>query len=310
MTLLAEVADVPLLSAGELTYRWSDAFLMARLRGEWAAFERAAAAPAGEVPSGAVKQAGQAFRTERRLLAGDELRAWLADHRMTLAEWNVFLGRSVLRAQGHRGREPAPAGVLWAEGVCSGAFDGFAQTLAARAAALAAGPAHDPGPPPSAEWPDQLWRAEAAYRRLCEEVTRSDAPRRVVAANSADWLRVDCEYLTAADEDVAREVVLLLREDGVPLHDVARQAGLEPAGGLIYAGDLQQDLRTRVMSAAPGDMIGPVGVGGSLFVVMAVRGKVAPSMDDPDIRARAERTAVDAAVAREVTERVSWHEHR
>lgn len=309
MTLLAEVADVPVLSAGERTYSWGDVFLAARLRGEWAELEQRAATPSDGADEQAVKRAGRAFRTERRLLAADELRDWLAAHRLTLDDWNRFVARAVVRESGREAEGQADAAeTIWTEGVCSGAFDGFARASAARAAALAADPELDPGPPPP-EWPEHLWRAEAAYERLCAQVAASDAPRRAVAANSVDWLRVDCEYLSSQDEDVAREVVLLLREDGVPLPDVARQAGLEPAGGRLYAGDMQPDLRMRVMSAAPGDLVGPVPLGGGLFIVMAVRGKLAPSMDDPEIRERAERWAVAGAVEREVSERVRWHEH-
>jgi hypothetical protein len=294
LTTLAEVASVPVFDAGGRTYTWADVFMAARLRGEW----REPGLPEGTVPDESVKLAGQRFRTERRLLAGDELRAWLTEHRLTLDDWNGYLRRSLLRAGGAAETTPASEDVLWADGTCSGAFHEFAQALARRAAALAAAGG-------SAQQPDHLLQAERAYEDLVARVAASEAPRRAVVANQADWLRVDCEYLAAPDEDVAREVALLVREDGVPLPDVARQAGLEPAGGLIFAGEMQPDLRTRLMSAGPGDTVGPVPLGG-LFAVVAVRGKVEPSMDDPEIRMRAERWAVESALEREVAERVRW----
>jgi hypothetical protein len=40
-----------------------------------------------------------------------------------------------------------------------------------------------------------------------------------------------------------------------------------------------------------------------------VRDKVVPTLDDPDIRARAEEAAVGAAVRRAVEQEVTWHEH-
>jgi hypothetical protein len=39
-----------------------------------------------------------------------------------------------------------------------------------------------------------------------------------------------------------------------------------------------------------------------------VREKVVPSLDDPDIRARAEDAAMRAAVNRTVEQHVTWHE--
>ncbi len=55
------------------------------------------------------------------------------------------------------------------------------------------------------------------------------------------------------------------------------------------------------MSAAPGDLVGPHalnGDGAERWIVAAVRDKVVPSLDDPDIRTRAEEAAVGAAIRR------------
>src|SRR4051812_1750379 len=334
MTLLADVAELPVLSAGDVTYRWSDVFLAARLRGEWEPLERSAAVAEAAPDEETLRGARAAFRTERKLLAADELRDWLSEQRLTLGDWDAYLRRRL----GHGGAErggaagPPPSHAIWAEGICSGAFQHFAQALAARAAALAAAPQTAAGPPRAAwfarmparaeaaaigitagDVPSrcaELWRAELAHDALCAEVIASEAPKRALAASSADWLRVDCEYLVAADEDVAREAALLLREDGLPLADVARAAGLASVDGRPYAGEMPDELRPRAISAAAGDRIGPIAIErGSRFVVMSVRGKVAPSMEDPEIRARAESAAVRQAVEREVAERVTWHEH-
>ena len=40
-----------------------------------------------------------------------------------------------------------------------------------------------------------------------------------------------------------------------------------------------------------------------------VRDKVVPTLDDPDIRARAQDVAAGAAVRRAVEQHVTWHEH-
>src|SRR4051794_13660077 len=330
MTLLAEVADVAVLAAGGTTYRWPDVLLEARLRGEWEAVERGAAAPEAAPDEETLRAARAAFRTERRLLAADELRDWLSDKRMTLADLDGYVRRRL--GPGGAGDGEPPPGAVWPEGVCSGAFDRFVQQLAARAATLAAAPDTQAGPPaphwfarmparggasalgiPPGDVPSrcaELWRAEVAFDAFRAAVIASEAPDRALAANSADWLRIDCEYLVAADEDVAREAALLLREDGLPLADVARAAGLASVDGRPYAGEMPDELRPRAISAAAGDRIGPIAIErGSRFVVMSVRGKVAPSMEDPEIRARAESAAVRQAVEREVAERVTWHEH-
>src|SRR3954469_21478512 len=134
MTLLADVAELPVLSAGGITYRWSDVFLAARLRGEWEPLERSAAVAEAAPDEETLRRARAAFRTERRLLAADELRDWLSEHRLRLADLDACLRRRL----GHGGAEhggaagPPPPHATWAEGICSGAFEHFAQTLAAR----------------------------------------------------------------------------------------------------------------------------------------------------------------------------------
>src|SRR3954470_20123064 len=124
MTLLAEVADVAVLSAAGATYRWSDVLLAARLRGEWEEIEQGAAAPAGATDEEALRRARAAFRTERRLLAADELREWLSEQRLTLADLDAYLRRRLGEGGAEHGGAAGspPAHATWAEGICSGAF--------------------------------------------------------------------------------------------------------------------------------------------------------------------------------------------
>src|SRR5438270_2752593 len=113
MTRPADVAELPVLSAGGVTYRWGDVFLAAALRGEWAALAAGAAAPEAALDAEALRRAGVAFRTEHRLLAADELRDWLARHRLTLDDWKAYLRRR--SGEGSRGAAASP-GARWAEG--------------------------------------------------------------------------------------------------------------------------------------------------------------------------------------------------
>jgi hypothetical protein len=159
---------------------------------------------------------------------------------------------------------------------------------------------------------DDLWAAETAFAQLRASAAGSDAVAAVVDSHNVDWLRVECDWLEAADENVAREAALLARVDGMELTDVARRAGLDLEPRRVYIGDVDAALQPVLMSAAAGDLVGPVALGvngGGRWLLAAVRDKVAPTLEDPDIRSRAEDTAVDAAVRRAVDEHVTWHEH-
>jgi hypothetical protein len=235
---------------------------------------------------------------------------------------------------GERAADAAPdPDLVWAEGACSGVWDALAERLAARVAAWEAAGTPAATRPPPADWfarmPSageaveigvdpadvaarcgELWAAALSFVRLREEASTSDAVAATVASHNIDWLRVECDWLEAADEDVAREAALLARADGVGLSDVARRAGLELEPRQVYVGDLDPALQPTLISAAPGDLVGPValGNGGGRWLVAAVRDKVVPTVDDPDVRARAEQAAIEAAVRRAIDEQVTWHE--
>ena len=328
MTLVREVADDPVFQTPARAWTWSDVFLATRLWGEWDALLDATRD--ADAPPELVKQAGREWRMARRLIAGDELTAWLAERQLAVADWNAYLRRAV----GERATDAAPdPGALWAEGTCSGAWDGVAERLCARAAAWTAAGTPSAGQPPRADWfarmpsaaeaveigvdpaqvaarCDDLWAAEIAFARLCADAAGSDAVAATVAANNVDWLRVECDWLEAADENVAREAALVARDDGLGLGEVARRAGLPLEQRRVYVGDVDPALQPKLMSAAPGDLVGPLamGNGGGRWLLAAVHAKVEPTLGDPDIRARAEQAAVTAAVQRAVDEQVTWHE--
>jgi hypothetical protein len=326
VTLLVDVADAPVFTTASRTWTWSDVFLAARLWGEWEALVDQTR-PA-EAPPDAVKQAGRDWRVARRLIAGDELKAWLAKRHLTLADWNEYVRRAIGTPSG----DPQP-GALWAQGSCSGLWEALADRLAERAAAWEAGGAPGVRQPPPPEWfarmpsaadaqaigvdparvaarSEELWVAEAAYTLLCRTAAASDAVATALTAHNVDWLRVDCDWLEAGDENVAREAALLARVDGLELGDVAQRAGLALDPRRVYVGDLDSSLQPALMSAAPGDLIGPLslGNGSGPWLLARVREKVVPSLEDPDIRARAEQTTIEAAVRRTVEQQVTWHE--
>lgn len=327
VTLLVDVAEAPVFATATRTWTWGDVFLATLLWGEWDAL--LGATRDADAPSDAVKRAGRDWRVARRLIAGDEMTAWLARRRLGVGDWNDFIRRSTGKPTG---APPEPA-LMWAQGACSGAWDDVAGRLADRAAAWAAeGTPAATEPPPSA-WAGRmpsatgahqigadparvaahcsdLWAAELALSRLSDRAAASAAVATAVTSHNVDWLRVDCDWLETADEDVAREAALLARLDGLALADVARRAGLPVEARRVYVGELEASLQPTLVSAAPGDLVGPVALAdGHRWLLAAVRDKVVPSLDDPAIRARAERTAVDAEVHRTVAEQVTWHEH-
>ena len=71
--------------------------------------------------------------------------------------------------------------------------------------------------------------------------------------------------------------------------------------------DVEPPLRTRLLAANPGDLIGPLATRDRYQLVLLVR-QVAPSLDDPMVRVRAEAWLIKRALAGEVNRHVNWHE--
>ena len=108
------------------------------------------------------------------------------------------------------------------------------------------------------------------------------------------------------DEQVAREIVLSVREDGRGLDEVAADARVEVQKTRAYLDALPAALRDPLLTAGRGDVLGPVPLDGG-FAVFVIDDKVAPSIDDPDVLARATTAILDGWVEREITDRVRWH---
>ena len=140
-------------SIGTRDYLWLDVVLAAMWRGDWTPFEAtlreglacaAHAEATGEDAGEAADDLLTEFRYARDLIAAADAEAWLERVGLTAEQLHAYFERRVLRERwagdlpAIRTAHPASpddiADALAAEGVCSGAFDRFALTLAGRAA--------------------------------------------------------------------------------------------------------------------------------------------------------------------------------
>lgn len=314
----ASVLGRPVFSVDGQEYRWEDVVLAANAWHEWAKLESRAAegvacARRAEVErdplaEADVSSAANAFRYARDLLSADELEAWLKRWELDVDRWMAFIRRSLWREHwsGDLGatasRFPAPADevrqAIWVDAICSGALADFARALAARAAAHSA--------LDGSEAPDPAG-LDGSLRRFGERAVTPQALEHLLAAREMDWLRVECGSLALPDQGMAREAALCVRDDGMRLAEVARQAGAAVREVRVYLEDIEPPLKDMLFSAGEGELLGPVAAGEE-FLLVAVEAKTRPSLEDPAIRERAEREVVERAVEQEVINRVRWHE--
>ena len=288
-------AGRPLFSVAGRTYGWEDVLEAAELRGELAELMRQtrqglACLKADAVSAEALRSAAIAFRHEHDLLAADELEAWLSERALTVAGWNDYLRRAILRERLsdeleriEREFPVADAEVdaaLPAEAACSGFLRRATERLAEEAAL--------DGVQPSAP-------------------SRSEIEH-VIAAHAVDWIRIEAETLELDDPEAAREAALCVRVDGRALADVAADSGVAASRVVLYAEEAEPELRSALVSASPGELVGPVAHEAAQLLLL-VREKIAATADDPELERRAAAVISARVVERELRNRVVWHEH-
>lgn len=309
---LSTARSARVFSAGGHCFTWVEVVEWARARGEWAALEQRVGAllarerellAAGALPSTAhVQAAADNFRDRHNLLTGDELEEWLEQHDVSVDEWKGEMLRSLLEPSGNAAA-PSPDVIeraCWVHGVCLGQLAAYARRMAEEVAVHVRDQ-------PLILSPDVLAALPEERERFCADQLRMQVLAAEVTDNQIGWTRLDLRCLIHSDEMVVREAALCVRLDGRDLADVAADA----AAGLheisLLVDDIEPSLRTRLLAASPGELIGPVSTGSDYQLVVLVR-RVAPSLDDPAVRSRAEETVITRALAAEVNRHVNWHE--
>ena len=298
-----------------------------------------AAAPSAEQ----IERAAEEFRYARNLITAEEAEAWLARWDITIDGWFDYLRRRLLRHQeqdgaqdpvsGHQVTAEEIAECLVPEGVCSGAFFQWARALATRAAAYealrsgAGAVSPDDAADPSTVFPhfgkarssvlpesisrpphdklELLARLEMSLHRFRDEIVSSCDVDAEIAQRRLDWIRLYCELALFPDEQVAREAILCLRDDHQTLGDIAARARTTAREIFLCLEDVETGWRSTLLAASPGEVLGPLRMGEHV-AVLAVRDKLIPTSQDPEIQQRAQRAAFDRAVERAVQAHIKW----
>ncbi|HEU5153170.1 MAG TPA: hypothetical protein VFU03_00410 [Gemmatimonadales bacterium] len=323
------------------TFFWEDVVLDAIRRGKWAQLEqevREGFAALEEFDSAeddefeaAVDEAAQEFRYDRELVTAQEMERWLAAREVNIREWMDHIRRSVARTRTTKGlaslvadhpMDPDQlAAALRVDLVCSGSGEELAAELARRAAAAAASPVTPESPSEAGPLPTRLppgLSVELAQQRIrllarieegAEQFRKSaitpEAIRREIGHHHTEWIRIDCRAVAFDDEAGAREGALCLKEDGIPLDEVAAAAHATIAESRFYLDDLDPEVRPMFMAARPVDVLGPIFFEGA-HTLFRVVDKVMPSENDPEILRRAETGVAARVMSAQAQQRVQW----
>jgi hypothetical protein len=300
-------------SAGGHTFTCADVIDAARARGDWQVLEAEAIgllaserelAASGALPSPAqVKAAATSFRYSHNLLSADELEQWLTRRDIGIDEWMGEMRSSLLQPL-YDSPTAAPNSaerLYWVHAVCSGKMTAYAQILAEEVAI------HLSDQPLTLS-ADELAALPQKRARFCAARVGESALADAIHSNSVGWTRVDFSTLAHPDEMVVREAALCVRMDGRLLTDVAEDAGVALQDSSILLDDADPSLKSRLLAATVGDIIGPYAAESDHRLVLVVR-RASPTSDDLRVRQRAADTIIRRALDAEVNRHVNWHEY-
>jgi hypothetical protein len=330
---------LPALSFGGERHDVADLIMVGLITCEWQVLKELAARGlgleadrAGHIGAEELDRALTAFRYDRRLIAAADLRGWLSERSLQLADLEGVVRRQLLRGRFDGVLCPAVtdaavAMVIRAEAMCGGALTRLASELRAWHAgsdwvaqtAVGGSPAGDPAavekvvaaaladatPGLPAFGPAELRRRavrlaalNAGYLRFREAAVAETAVDARLAEHRLEWTVVRGSELSFELEGAARETRLCVVHDGGTLAQVARTLGLEPARREVELGSAPAELAAGLLTAREGDLVGPWCEGGR-WRVLEVGGRFEPERDgDGRVRARARQELLGELVER------------
>jgi hypothetical protein len=304
-------------------FRWADVVLAARVWSDWSDWETAtregvacltrAAHTGVAIGGGEFDQEEERFRRARRLLAAEELHAWLSNRGLDVTRWRETLRGTVLRRRWPAESDltprmdspPTDPDAVWAYGNVSGGLDDVARRLSARAAVAAARGALDLDADHLSD--SELLQLDQGYEQFVQDATPLEAMEREIERHRLEWLRVDWRSQAAADPEILREVALCIREDGMSFDEAAATAGTRLEERQAELERINEDLRSLFMSASPGSLVGPLEADGEHWLIEVVA-RTPPSLDDPRTREMARSEALNRALETEAINWVRWDE--
>ena len=295
-----------------------------------------------EMDESAVQEMSDAFRQDHDLITAEEAEQWLEKRGLTMEDfsdhfarryWARTLGETVdLDWEQYVSASVERRDLLTTELLFSGEADRLAARLAWRAA-QGIEDAGEPGleamdaererfftraaidPPTLAEWLAQLgrderWfgemlRMEAVHRRRCDALLSAARRHRAMENLRLPLTRFHLETIELDSRDAAFEALLCMREDGLSLTDVAME-GRYPLRRLeIVLEDISEALRQKFLSAASGQILGPI-ERGEEFQLCRVLEKSEPDLADAKVCNRVERQIFERDFAELAAKHIRW----
>jgi hypothetical protein len=309
-----------IFSVGKFDYRWEDVLLAARQSREWVTLQeniRKELACLRKVEDNdgldpiEVDQASADFRYSRDLISAEDMEAWLEQRHITTEEWIEYIERQLLLKKyldqineiliEFPVNDDDVQDAIFVEGLCLGFFGKIAKRLAGRAAvADALQPEEEKSDPVDFE------KMETFFESFRSQVITPEAVEQEIQSHILDWTKFELQCINFPDEQMIREAIFCVKEDGSSLPEIAAQTKARYWMNTLYLEDLEPDLRDSFAGSQVGELLGPYPFDEG-FVLYCVSEKIIPSVDTESIRTRAGNNVLQKSLAHEINNRVKWH---
>ena len=154
-------------------------------------------------------------------------------------------------------------------------------------------------------WLDEMVSLEATYRRECEALLTREACERMLNALRIPLTRMELETIDLESRAAAREAYLCIREDGLPMADVAKSGRYPYRRAEIVCEDLAAESQRKILCAAPGEVLEPIERGDGFQLCRLIQ-KIEPTLSDAPTRVRIEQRILERHFSELAAGRIVW----
>lgn len=306
----------PAFITGDKAWRWQDVVRAGEVWGDWANIEAqvgrlTALALTAQPSEKAVAQAAERFRYERKLIAASELEAWLKRWHLTRDQWLRYIRMTLadqVPTNGGRSSglpESHEADVVLTQAICSGELERLAHKLAERVAAAIA--LEQPLPAELDE--TTLSALDDALKRWIERGLSDTIIEREIESHPLEWTMLDCRRIESPSIAILEEVFLCVTKDNEDFEDVSNRAGLKLVTERLEIGAQPPALYEQLVSATPGEFIGPVALDDNRFWLGEILTRELPTADSSEIRARAKEELAQRRIDALIRDHIAWSDN-
>lgn len=312
------------------------------LEPSWERVLALAGASADEPDETALQERSEQFRLERDLFTAEETERWLEERGLTSDDFSEFFRRHSREPAAGVGAEPRKLeyvsspdplrDLLRVELLMSGDFDRMAMRFAGRIAAREAA-----GDAPAAEaieaervrfhqrtgtsdttlggwleglgrderWFAEMLELEAVFRQRSDQLLTTEALEQAIKSRWLPLTRFVVELLEVESSDAAREAFLCLTRDRASMKEVAAEGRYPHRQIELICEELSGELRSKLFSAAPGEVLKPMERGDGFQLYRLVE-RIEPDLADEEIRLRVEWGILERDFSELATRHVRW----